>query len=167
MVLRQRRECRAVNHLQRGDAEHIQRALSRGGIRLNVSQPLAPQAVHDRAIGHHVGVKIEIDMEPEGGAPVRLTVEGDIPTHLFHQLLGDNQTQPGTAMAPRDAGIRLTKCLEQPGLIALGDANAGVADLYFYLHFSVTERAFLHQDVDIAAFGKFDGIAHQIRDHLL
>ena len=70
-------------------------------------------------------------------------------------------------MTPGNTGIRLTESLEQTGLIALRNTDPGIADLYFNLHFRVTEGAFLDQNIDITALGKFDGIADQIGDHLL
>ncbi len=167
MILRQRGEGRAVDHLQRRGAQHIQGALGGRGVRFNVGETFALQAVHQRPVGQGIRIKVEIDMEPEGGAPVRLAVEGDIPAHLFHQLLGDNQTQPGAAVAAGDTGIRLAERLEQAGLIALGDTDAGIADLHFDLHLGVAEGALLHQHIDITALGEFDGVAHQVGDHLL
>ena len=70
-------------------------------------------------------------------------------------------------MTPGNTGIRLTESLEQAGLIALRNTDPGIADLYFNLHFRVTKGSLLDQNVDVAAFGKFDGVADQIGDHLL
>ena len=106
-------------------------------------------------------------MEPERGTPVRLTMEGDIPAHFVDQFLRNDQAQPGTAVAAGNTGIRLAEGLEQAWLIALRNTNSGIADLYFNLHFRVTKGALRDQNVDIAAFGKFDGIANQISDYLL
>ena len=52
-------------------------------------------------------------MEPERGAPVRLTMEGDIPAHFVDQFLRNDQAQPGTAVAAGNTGIRLAEGLEQ------------------------------------------------------
>lgn len=52
-------------------------------------------------------------MEPERGTPVRLTMEGDIPAHFVDQFLRNDQTQPGTAVAAGNTGIRLAEGLEQ------------------------------------------------------
>ncbi|MNP26069.1 hypothetical protein D3C76_1189070 [compost metagenome] len=106
-------------------------------------------------------------MEPEGGAAIRLAVEGDIPAHLFHQFLGDHQPKAGPAVAPGNTGICLAECLEQTGLIAFGNTNSGIADLNLNLHFVITDRPSFYQHINVAAFGKFDRIAHQIGDHLL
>ena len=94
-------------------------------------------------------------------------MEGDIPAHFVDQFLRNHQAQPGAAVASRNTGIRLAEGLEQARLIAFRNADTGIADLHFNLHFGVTEGAFLHQDIDIAALGKFDGIADQIGDDLL
>ena len=94
-------------------------------------------------------------------------MEGDITAHLAHQLLGDNQPQPGAAVAAGDAGIGLTEGLEQPRLIALRNADAGIADLDFNLHFVIADGALFDQHVNIAVLGELDGVADQVGDHLL
>ncbi|MNE04414.1 hypothetical protein D3C80_969430 [compost metagenome] len=85
------RKRRAVNDLQRRSAEHIQRALGRCGVRFDIGQTHAAQAVCHWAVGHHVGIQVETDMEPERRSAIGLAVEGDIPAHLFEQFLGDHQ----------------------------------------------------------------------------
>ncbi len=94
-------------------------------------------------------------------------MEGDISPHLFHQFLGDHQPQACTSVAAGDTGIRLTERLEQTRLVALRNTNAGIADLNLNLHFIVTERPFLDQNIDIAALGELDGVTHQVGDDLL
>ncbi len=59
------------------------------------------------------------------------------------------------------------ECLEQAGLIALGDADPGIVDLNFDLYAGVAQRALFDQNINIAMFGKLDGIAHQVGDDLL
>jgi hypothetical protein len=39
--------------------------------------------------------------------------------------------------------------------------------LHLNLHFIVTHRAPFNVDIDITVFGEFDGVAHQVGDHLL
>ena len=106
-------------------------------------------------------------MEPEGRAPVRLAVEGDIAAHLFYQFLSDHQPQAGPPVAAGNTGVRLTECLEQTRLIALRYADTGIADLHLNLHLVITERPLFDKNVDIAALGKLDRVTDQIGDDLL
>ena len=70
-------------------------------------------------------------------------------------------------MAAGNTGIGLAERLEQTGLIALRDPDPGIVDLNFDLYAGVAQRALLDQHINIAMFGKLDGIAHQIGDDLL
>ena len=70
-------------------------------------------------------------------------------------------------MTTGDTGIRLAERLEQTRLIALGNTNPGIADLNLNLYLVVTERAFFYQNVDVAAFGEFNGVANKIGNDLL
>ena len=94
-------------------------------------------------------------------------MEGDIASHLFHQLLGDHQTQARSAVPTGNARIGLAERLEQTRLIALRNADAGIPDLNFNLDFIITERPFFDQNVDVAALGELNRVAHQIGDDLL
>ena len=68
-------------------------------------------------------------------------MEGDIASHLFHQLWVITSPSPFR----RDDG----KCSHRPGgkpeqtrLIALRNTDAGIPDLHFNLDFVITERPF-------------------------
>ena len=89
-------------------------------------------------------------------------MEGDIASHLFHQLLGDHQPQARSAVTTGNARIGLAESLEQTRLIALRNTDAGIPDLHFNLDFVITERPFFDQNVDVAAL-----VAHQIGNDLL
>ncbi len=94
-------------------------------------------------------------------------MEGDIASHLFHQLLGDHQPQARSAVTTGNARIGLAESLEQTRLIALRNTNAGIPDLHFNLDFVITERPFFDQNVDVAALGELNRVAHQIGNDLL
>ncbi|MNZ83076.1 hypothetical protein D3C78_1017950 [compost metagenome] len=98
---------------QMGDAQHIQRRLRRHRVGFDIAQGLALQIRQVRRQRQHALVQVEGNVEPEGRTAVQLAVETDIAAHLFHQLLSDHQPQAGTAVAARNAGIRLTERLEQ------------------------------------------------------
>ena len=50
--------------------------------------------------------------------------------HQFDQLLGDGQSQPGTAILARGGPIGLGERLEDQPLLGLRNANTGIADGY-------------------------------------
>ena len=63
-------------------------------------------------------------MEPERGAPVRLTMEGDIPAHFVDQFLRNDQAQTGTAGSLAAALIHTIEALKHAGLCFFRDADA-------------------------------------------
>ncbi len=71
-------------------------------------------------------------------------------------------TSPSLVVAAGNAGIGSAECPEQAGLIALGDADPGIVDLNFDLYAGVAQRALFDQNINIAMFGKLDGIAHRL-----
>ena len=94
-------------------------------------------------------------------------MEGDIAAHLAHQFLRDHQPQPCAAVASGDAGIGLAEGLEQTGLIALRNTDAGIANLDLNLYLVIADGALFYQHVNVAVFGELDGVTDQIGNDLL
>ena len=57
--------------------------------------------------------------------------------------------------------------LEQPRLIALRNADAGIMNLYFDLYSRIAHRPLFNQHINVAVLGEFNRVTHQIGDYLL
>ncbi len=106
-------------------------------------------------------------MEPEGGAAVRLAVERNIPAHLFDQTLSDHQPERWC----RRGGVKYWHRPDgRHGIAGTGRAR-GCRCRYRGSEFrsvpGITDGPLLHQYVDIAVLGKFDGVAHEVGHNLL
>ncbi len=165
--LAQARQRFAVLDLQRRNAQHLQRRVGRGGVRLDVGHARARQGVERARQRRRVGVEIELYPHPEGRAFVDAAVKGDLAAHFADQLLGNHQPQPRAAVAAGNAGVRLAKRLKQLGLLLLGNADAGIVHLNFQLDAHGADCAPFDAQIDSAAFGKLNGVSQQIDQNLL
>ncbi len=90
-------------------------------------------------------------------------VEADLPTHAFHQFLGDGQAEAGAAFLARIGRIRLRELLEDAAAELCGNALALVnhADPH-------AQPAAAHAHLDLAAGRReFGSIGQQVGEHLL
>ena len=106
-------------------------------------------------------------LEPEGAAARRLAVQADLAAHHLHQLPADGQTQPGAAVPPGGRGVGLGEGLEQPVLVGLGDADAGVGDLEAQHDLGRRPAGDeIDPDRHLALGGELDRVGGQVEQHL-
>src|SRR5208283_1166050 len=105
----------------------------------------------------------QANLEPKGRSAVLRAAHAYVTPHEGDQLSADCQPEAGAAVLAGGEGIRLTEGAEDVQLGLLRDADAGVGHLKAQLSLAI-DRPHAHDD--LAAFGKLDGVAHQIDEHL-
>src|SRR6185369_13715207 len=73
------------------------------------------------------GLLLEADLDPEGAAPSRRTLEADVPAHQIDEPATDRESEPRPAVAARGRAVRLREAVEDRLLPVGRDADAGVA----------------------------------------
>ncbi len=108
----------------------------------------------------------QIQLEPEGRAPIRFALDADLAVHPLHQLAADVQAQTGAAVAAGGRGIRLRELLEHARQQDGRDADAGVP----HLEPVARPRALLVHagdvEVDVALLRELDGVVDQVHEDL-
>ncbi len=106
--------------------------------------------------------------EGERAAPALLALHGDRPAHQGHQPRGDRQAQSSTAVLPRSRSVLLLEGPEDRLLLFARNADAGVAHREAKPGFPVRcgESGGFHSQGHLAFFGKLDGVADQVEQHL-
>ena len=93
-------------------------------------------------------------------------------THHLRKFGGDGKPQTRAAETPRGRSIRLHEWLENKRQLLGGNADAGIAHADMQIQGVVVEFVAVglvpgvHPQIDFAALGKLDGVAHQIDDDL-
>ena len=109
---------------------------------------------------------IKAQRKAETTAHTQFALHLQRPTHKRHQPLADSQPQAGATKTARGGGFRLAEALQHKGQFVCRNANASV--LHGKRQFGgFSGRAHhCHAQPHIALGRKFQGIAHQINQHL-
>jgi hypothetical protein len=100
--------------------------------------------------------------------PCRVRIRSGSGPHLLHQLLGDDEPEPGAPIAAGDGGVCLVEGLEQLALLLFRDADAGIANQHPQAHLVAAGfPGLLDTHVHVAALGELDGVAGEVGEHLL
>jgi hypothetical protein len=109
----------------------------------------------------------------EGTSPAHLTLDPQTSSHELDQLLANGEPQASPAVATRRGTTDLDKGFKDGLLPVRRDADAGVTHrkmqdggLIVRVLLRRVLRHLVDLDNDLAVFGKFDGVAHQIGEDL-
>ncbi len=156
-----------VVDLQWSGAQHLQRGAGNVSIRFHISNTRLGQRFQHAGHTGRIGIEIQLHANHKGRTLIRLAAEGNFPPHLPHQLLGDDQTQPGAAMTPRNAGVSLTKRLEQLCLLLLRDTDTAILNLNLQLDARLGNHPLSDAQADVSFLSKLDGVTNQVDQNLL
>ena len=103
----------------------------------------------------------------KGGPLLFAALDRDLAALQVQQLLTDGQSEPCTAIPPRDVETGLGKMFEDKR--KTGFRNADTRIRYREQQVDLAGRAFLRGDLqlDPPLFGEFEGIADQVDQHLV
>ena len=96
----------------------------------------------------------------------KLAFNLDALTHHLHQALADSQPKSGTAIFATDGAVGLREGLEELRDLFFRQANTGIVHRKFEHHSLGSLLAKLCIDEHFSGWSKFDGVAHQIDQHL-
>ena len=87
--------------------------------------------------------------------------------HHFHEAFADGQPQTGAAEAPGGRRFGLLEGFEQAFLLILADAEAGIGNRHLDQQTFGALLLDVGDDANLAVFGEFQRVAHQVDQHLL
>ncbi len=120
------------------------------------------KAITLNLFGHRQG-----DGETKAGAFTLFRDDPNLTAHQLDQLLRDRKAKPGAFKLAVAFIIHLIEFTKDMANLIGGDADAGILDRNMQLGIALIIRMHAHHpDHHMAAFGEFDGIAHQIGHHL-
>ena len=116
----------------------------------------------------HLFALFEGHQDGERGSYALFGSYRDRAVHQLHHVLGDSHAQTSAAVFVVAGGILLGEGVEHPGEKLLADANACIADDEFERGLVVKDGGLLHGQGHAARrFGKLDGVAQDVDQHLL
>ena len=110
--------------------------------------------------------ELESRRECEYAALARVTLDPDLSSRQFHQMVADRQAQSSAAIFSRGRPVRLNERLKNHGVLFFGDSNAGVGDGKQKNGAGVAELADDHLYYDLAFIGELYRIADQVDQDL-
>ena len=109
----------------------------------------------------------ELGGEGEPAALSRGTLDREAPVHEPHELGGDGQAEPGSAVPASREVVGLGERLEDHVLLVGGDADARIGDRELDLDKIVCHLAKRDAHVNASVLGELDGVAAEIDEDLL
>src|SRR5262249_58525749 len=105
-------------------------------------------------------------LDPERAATARRALETDGSAHQLAELARDGEAEAGAAVAAARAAVDLGEALEDGGVPALRDADAGVAhgETHAGQGVGLVEDGCLHPD--LPPLRELDRVADEVRQHL-
>ncbi len=104
--------------------------------------------------------------KPEGAADALGAVNADRATHRLGKRLADDKAKARPAVSPGNRGVRLLEGLKQPRTLRLAEPHSGIARAAIEQHLTRALFAHFNNQLDLALFGKLDGVGHVIDEDL-
>ena len=137
--------------------------------------PLVAQVPADGAVGRQhfpgrqveAGARRQAQVEAHDGAPVALARQLHLAAHQLQQVTADAQAQTRAPHLARHRRVGLAELLENAGHELRLDAHAGVFHPKHHRPIgAVGSRLVVAPDGHLTRFGKLDGVAGQVQQHL-
>ena len=119
--------------------------------------------VDQRRIGRR---RHQVERDGEGRAGAGRALDRDVPAHELRQAADDRQAEASAAVASRGRAVGLGERLEEPRLLRLAHADAGVADRQDDTGAAFAQRLGAGADHGAAALGELQRIAQQVEQDL-